>query len=179
MSKFKVWPTGIFVLLGLNAAIVVTTVVFATTTDSAVVETRPYEKALHWDQERQLKARSESLHWTCEATIVAPSAHAKNAVVRLAFMDATGMPITGLTVTGQVFHHAHAAQQMSIEATSTAATPGVYTAALVAPKGEREGGLPPGLWRVSVHATRPTGTSGADAFDRVLDLMMAIHEPEP
>lgn len=179
MSKFKLWPTGIFVLLGLNAAIVVTTVVFATTTDSAVVETRPYEKALHWDEEQQVKAQSDRLLWTCEATVVAPSAHATSAVVRLVFTDASGAPITGLAVKARVFHHAHAAQQMSLEALSAAATPGVYAATLTAPKGEFEGGLPLGLWRVSVAATRPSGTTGSDAFEGDRDVMMVIREATP
>lgn len=179
MSKFKLWPAGIFALLGLNVAIVATTVVFATTTDSAVVESRPYEKGLHWDEQQRQRARSDQLHWTCDAGIVAPSAHAKSAVVRLAFRDASGAPVAGLKVNASVFHHAHAAQQMSIEATSIAATPGVYTAALVAPKGELAGGLPLGRWRVSVRATRPSGTAGTDAFECDLDVMMAIVESTP
>lgn len=179
MSKVRMWPLGIFALLGLNMAIVATTVVFATTTDSAVVESRPYERALHWDQERQQRAMSDQLHWTCRASLAVPSTGASDAALQLVFTDASGSPVTGLTVKASVFHHAHAAQQVSVEAVSTAATPGVYAAMLVAPKGSFKTGLPLGLWRVSVVATRPAGATDTDTFECDQDVMLLINESIP
>jgi nitrogen fixation protein FixH len=175
MSAIKLWPAGIFALLGLNVAIVATTVVFATTSDSTIVEAHPYERGLQWDQEQQKRTRSDELHWTCSASIVAPSTQASAAIVRVAFTDATGQPVTGLGVQIIAFHHAHSAQRVALEAIADPSVPGSYVATLKVPEKAPTTHLPLGLWRLSVSAILPRAQGAPGVFARDCDTMLTIH----
>jgi nitrogen fixation protein FixH len=160
------WPTAIFALLALNMAIVATTITLAVTTDSAVVEERPYERALKWDVEQARRGASAALHWTCDARLDPPDAAGAPAAVRAAFTDAAGVPITGLKVRVVAFHHGHAEDRITLEAREN--SPGIYSAEF----GPSQA-TPSGKWRLQVAAYRTAGSSGeAEAFECEKDIMV-------
>lgn len=175
MPKFNLWPAGIFALLGLNVIVVATTVAIATHSDSTVVESRPYERALKWDEEQRKRQASDALHWTCQATFVAPDTHAAAATVKLSFTDLEKKPVEGLNVGVVSFHHAHATDRHIVTLVPSQDAPGVYEGTIDAPAG-----LPLGLWRLSIAANRLAGTPPVDQqFEQTTDLMLTIKSSAP
>jgi len=169
MKQFNIWPAGIFVLLGLNVAIVATTVALATSTDSTVVESRPYEKSLHWDEEQRHKAASKELGWVCHVVVAAADEASREVTVRASFTDATGSPLVGLNVSALAFHHAHASKRKTIDLTSSIDHLGQYVGTI-----STDGRAPLGLWRVVVSADHATATNSRRAFEQTTDLMLSF-----
>jgi nitrogen fixation protein FixH len=168
MKKFSIWPAGIFVLLGLNVAIVATTVALATSTDSAVVEARPYEKSLQWDAEQRHKAASKDLGWECKVVVSVADESSKSVTVRASFAGTDGAPIVGLNVSALVFHHAHASKRQTIDLSPSIELPGEYVGTIAT-----ESGAPLGLWRVVISADKATAV-GRRAFEQTTDLMLSF-----
>lgn len=168
MKKFSIWPAGIFVLLGLNVAIVATTVALATSTDSAVVEARPYEKSLQWDAEQRHKAASKDLGWECKVIVSAADESSKSVNVRASFADKDGSPLVGLSVSALAFHHAHAKQRQTIGLTPSNDHPGEYVGTI-----STEANSPLGLWRVVISADKAAAV-GRSAFEQTTDLMLSL-----
>jgi nitrogen fixation protein FixH len=170
MAQFKMWPAGIFALLGLNVAVVVTTITLAATSESSVVEERPYERALKWDQEQHRRQASQALHWTCDATITTPDSHASSAIVKVSLTDASGVPVDGVLVGVVAFHHAHAGNRLVLSLAETPGARGVYQVRI-----EEPAGLPMGLWRLSISAKQMISASTPSVpFEANRDVMLTI-----
>lgn len=170
MKKFNIWPAGIFVLLGLNVAIVATTVALATSTDSTVVESRPYEKSLHWDEEQRHQAASKALGWNCKVAVTAHDEARKQLVVSAMFLDNAGAPLVGLNASVVAFHHASSSKRSTIELVASADEPGLYVATF-----SSNVSAPLGMWRVVVAADLATAAAGGrPAFEQITDLMLSI-----
>lgn len=168
----KLWPAGIFVLLGLNVAIVATTIVLATTSDSTVVESRPYEKSLDWNQEQRRRSASRELNWTCTVGLTMSDSH-QAATARLSIADHSGTPLPELTIRGEIFHHARSNERSTLCFEAVPHEPGAYTATLAAPKSMR-----PGLWRLCLVATRQTSPGKQpDTFLRECDALLNVPSP--
>ncbi len=169
MKQFSIWPAGIFVLLGLNVAIVATTVALAVSTDSSVVESRPYEKSLQWDAEQRHKVASKELGWECKVVVNAVNEASRTVIVRATFTDASGSPLVGLNVSALAFHHAHASKRQTIDLTSSIDHPGEYVGII-----STDNRAPLGLWRVDVTADKATATESRRAFEQTTDLMLSF-----
>lgn len=123
------WALFPVVLLGGLMSLVGTLVVIATRDPGFAVEPDYYQKAVDWDAQRALEARSAALGWKTSwrfddgprATADGPSAvddaapaHARNARVTLELSDASGRPIEGAAVQVTALHNARANAQQAL-----------------------------------------------------------------
>lgn len=151
--KIRVWPGLVFAFLGVNVAVVATTVTLATA-NRAAVEPAYYQKAVAWnDTARQLE-QNRSLGWRVALREgPGPSDSPSRRPVVMTLTDSQGAPIRGAAVSVLAFHNAHADRRIQTDLVEREA--GMYAAPLLVEQ--------PG-----VHEIRVTAQSGRDRFTAVL-----------
>lgn len=147
----RFWPVAIFALLGMNAAIVAVTIVFASSDPSVAVEPDYYNKALNFEQTIQQRDTNARLGWNASAQLLAPTADATPRLcVRLT--DRAGAPIDGADVDAVAFAVLRSGQRQTLTLGRT--EPGVYTAPIALATS--------GKWTVRVTARLNTDTFTAE-----------------
>lgn len=116
--KRSPWPYAIVIVFGVQACVLTTTMVMAARMP-ANAEPGYYDKALAWNDRAAALAIPRQEGWQTVAT-------AHNSLVTLSLADAQMAPITGATVSAQVFHRAAALDRHSLNFVETA--PGIYRA---------------------------------------------------
>lgn len=156
-----VWPTLIFVFLGIN---MVTTgaLIVAATSQSMGLEPDYYNKALGWDKVQAQMAANERLGWSVEPRV--NRVDEDLASLTLTIADRAGAPVDGAQVRVEVFHQSRAEARLIADLESW--SPGVYAGMLSMDRG--------GLWECRVTATR-----GDETFTRTLTLELARGERGP
>lgn len=114
----------VFGLLGMNFAIVGTTITLATRDMHFAVEPDYYQRAVDWDVSQAEIARSEALGWrvTVSAAEARSAAGMRTLTVRI--VDARGDALEGAVVDGIAFHHGDASRRAAV--TLLERGPGVY-----------------------------------------------------
>lgn len=149
-AGFFPWPGLVFVLIGLNVAIVAVTVWASTGDPSFAVDARYDVKAAQWQLTADQRAASAALGWSLE--VVEPTI---GEPLRMRLSDREGAPLSAARIDVLAFHHAEARRRLNT--TALEASDGVYGGDLVLDR--------PGRWRLEAAVTR-----GVDRFVTRLDL---------
>lgn len=139
MNRLRLWPTMIFVLLGMNICIVGITV-YAAHASRSPIEPDYYQRAVDWDQNQAAWIASRSLGWRLESRFKKPTPDTTELAIRL--LDSKGTPIRSARIAAEMFHEARPSDRYTLEVVERA--PGEYAAAI--PVGGH------GLWRLSTLA---------------------------
>ncbi|MFT3686806.1 MAG: FixH family protein [Phycisphaerales bacterium] len=165
----KRWPLMIVGLLGLNATVVVVTIVCATSDRSFAIEPDYYKKAVEWDRAARERDHAAELGWDVQAALVPPAAAAARPVLRVTLnrpapagaSAAAPTPLDGAQVQVEAFPQARSSQRFSGSAVGVGN--GVYE--IEAPMTRA------GLWEVRIRINR-----GPDAL-AVLRTLTVAAEP--
>ena len=152
MSRIRLFPGMVFVLLGFNGCMVATTLYLANSDRSFAVEPEYDRKALAWDQTAAQRARSRELNWGVELQVGGVGVLGRYLALRLS--DSKGGPVHGATVSMVAFHSARAAQRYSLDFKEQ--SEGEYVASIPVER--------PGLWHFELLAR-----SGTDMFTGTLE----------
>lgn len=152
MSKGKLWPIAIAVVLLGDMLLGFAMIRLASSDPHAAVEPDYYRKAVAWDSTQTQARASAALGWRVTPMIAAVSASG-NTVVRLALQDREGDPLDSATVSIEAIPVAHAAE--SIFLNLPAASPGSYQVAAPLHRA--------GLWELRIQVIRK-----AEYFTQIL-----------
>jgi nitrogen fixation protein FixH len=133
----------IFVLLGINAAIVLATAFLAGSDPSFAIEPNYYQKAVNWDQTAHQRERNRALAWRIDLAAVQ-----KGDAIALRLSDSAGAAIEHARVAVAAFHHANANHRLQTELVEI--EPGMYRS--------NEGLLRSGLWELQIEAQAGNAT---------------------
>lgn len=145
----RLWPGMIFVLIGVNFAVVAATIYAARSDDSFAVEPGYDRKAAAWNEAAAQLRANQRLGWRV-AVSVPPDARS----LILSLTDRDGAPITGASVAATIFHSAQASRRADLSLSET--RPGSYTAPADLTR--------PGFWQLRITATR-----GPDTFTAAIE----------
>lgn len=114
----------VFGLLGMNFAVVGTTIGLASRDKHFAVEPDYYQRAVDWDVSQAEMARSASLGWrvSVSGAEARSASGARTLTVRIA--DAQGRVVAGAVVDCVAFHHGDASRRVAV--TLVERGPGVY-----------------------------------------------------
>lgn len=146
-----VWPVAVVGMLSVSMTVCAITVIAAVSDPSYAIENDYYQKAVDWDQSREIQRASEQLGWECDATLVTD-----RGVLTITLQDEEGVWITDASVRATVFHHARRGDAQQLVLTSQG--DGSYTAVLKRPR--------EGQWQVRLRASR-----GRDQFVHTQDFV--------
>ena len=189
--RFRFWPAGIFVLLGMNFVVVGITVYAAVTTRTPV-ERDYYQRALHFDDNAQQRRMNQSLGWRLEATLRArapepsvlpqppreppnsdadstPSlskvpSSASTPTLHTMLTDSEGKPIRSAQIGVEAVYESDPGVRFEGELVEVA--PGEYAAAIPIDRS--------GLWRMSLIAS----ASGVTFTDEQLFNVRSLSDPQ-
>jgi nitrogen fixation protein FixH len=147
------WPAAIVTLLCVHAIGMGVTVFIATRDPSFAVEPHSYKKAVTWDSARAERRASDALGWVAAIDADAATDLLGRRKVRCELKDHQGVPVMAAMVTLEVFHHARAAERLSVAL--DAQDHGVYTALVPMKRA--------GTWELRLTARR-----GAETFSEVV-----------
>jgi nitrogen fixation protein FixH len=141
MTRLRLFPGIIFVLIGLNMAIVGVTVTLALSDDAFAVTPDAYADAVRWDQLQEERRRGQALGWSLSAAFGPPLSDGSR-LLAISAVGPDGARLTGANLEVEAFAHARPRGRVRITPHET--DPGRYEARVVLPQ--------PGLWslRVSV-----------------------------
>jgi len=118
--NYLLWPGMVFMLIGLSAVAMGTTLYFAVSDPTVAVEPDYYQRELHWDDEAALRRRFDELGWSLE--LRAPSEGSpRHALILTTSLD---QPLEGANVRVNAFQDAHARDALDL--TCPPVEPGVY-----------------------------------------------------
>ena len=160
------WPSFIFALLGMNAAIVAVTVFFAATDQSVATEPDYYAKAMNFEHTARVRESSRALGWTAVPEFRADRAAGTMRLV-ITLADREGRPVLDADVRAEVFPSARSSQRQQLALVGSASSP----TGTVDPAGAEYAAAVrvnrPGLWRIRIDATRR-----GDEFATECDLLI-------
>jgi nitrogen fixation protein FixH len=139
MKRFRMFPGIIFVLLGMNMAIVGYTVYAANSDGGAAIEPDYYRKALAHDTIREQERHDAALGWGYRVS-VQPDPASGTSALNIVILDGKGGPITGATVHAVAFPSIRANERSQLLLKERA--PGEYAALLDISH--------PGAWRIEL-----------------------------
>ncbi len=144
--SFWPWPGLIFVMLGVNVAIVSITIFYATTDRSFAVEPDYYRKAMTWDELAAQRTLNDELGWMIDV----PES-VSGQPISVSLHDRDGESITAAEVRMTAFHHAFA--HTRLETILDEISPGLYRSG--------ESLTRPGTWeiRLTVNVREQTFTA--------------------
>ncbi|MBY0396941.1 MAG: FixH family protein [Thermoleophilia bacterium] len=149
-GKGRRWPAMVVGLIGLNASIVITTVVLATSDKSFAIEPDYYKKAVEWDRTARERGHAAELGWDINVSLNPAKARAAGPTLRVTLArpaQTTGQaatPLDGAQVRIEAFPQARSGWRISGAAAGIGK--GVYD--LDAPVNR------PGVWEVRIHIQR-------------------------
>lgn len=153
MKRFQVFPGIIFVLLGMNVAIVGYTVYAASSDGGAAIEPNYYQKALAHDALREQQRHDAALGWVYGVS-VQPDPESGAPALNVLIHDRDGEPIAGAVVRAVAFPSIRANERSLLLLREHA--PGAYAAPLSIPHS--------GAWRIEL-AIESRGRSVAHKAD--------------
>lgn len=130
-GRWWIFPAIIVGLLGFQIIISLVGVYLAQVSQSAVVESDYYNRAVHWDDYEARVRASQALGWQMTfRTQPAPAAEAMlgRRIVKITLQNRTGQMLQGATIEGKFFHHAHPRDGQNIRFTEVSTEPGAYQA---------------------------------------------------
>jgi nitrogen fixation protein FixH len=143
----------VFVLIGLNFCIVGFTVYASSRRASSHAVEPDYDrKALNWNQSAQQTAHNKELGWSCQLVDIG------RASIAASLTDQTGQAISGVQVSLEAFHHAHAGNRIQADLREV---DGLYRAPIVIDK--------PGLWDFRFTARKGHETFTASTTRMVME----------
>jgi nitrogen fixation protein FixH len=143
-SSGTLWAWVPALLLGSMLAGLGTLTYIAVDDPHFALEPNYYDKAVHWDRQREGLRRSAESGLRAELSPLVE--HKGVAAIELELRDRAGLPVSGVTVLLEAFPNAYATRIERL--TLREVSPGKYT-------GELRGALP-GLWELRVSATSAT-----------------------
>jgi nitrogen fixation protein FixH len=151
MKKGLGWPIGIATILAATVASNVGVILLTRDDPSFAVEPDYYRKAVEWDSTAARRARSDALGWQVIPHVTGAAGGSR---LSLTLVDATGAPVTGAVVQGELLHVARAAEMQVVSFASDADG---YAATVPMPRA--------GVWELRLEARR-----GGDTFLRTVRL---------
>jgi nitrogen fixation protein FixH len=134
----------VFGLLGMNFAVVGTTITLASRDKHFAVEPDYYQRAVDWDVSQAEIARSAALGWRVSVSAAEARSASGMRTLTIRLADAEGRAVDGATVDVIAFHHGDASKRAA--ALMTERGPGVYQCEV--------GLVDPGLHEVRLVAQR-------------------------
>lgn len=126
--------TGFILLFFIIQAIIWIVAISITSRDPSHAVVAGYdEKALHWDDEKALRAASANLGWQAEILVDSTSDIRDNHAMTIRLQDRSKSPIEGASVVLRAFHRALAGQPQSIPLSEINA--GIYAGQIQISKG--------------------------------------------
>ncbi|MEQ9097202.1 MAG: FixH family protein [Phycisphaerales bacterium] len=153
-NRAWLWPLAVVGMLAISMSVCAITVVAAVSDPSYAIEDDYYQKAVDWDQSRELERASAKLGWRAEPRVLTG-----NETLSIVLRDADGEPIADASVRALAFHHARRGDARALRLISQG--DGLYTAPLTNARA--------GQWQVRIRAVRGRDqyVSTQDVFSRV------------
>ncbi|MCO8121898.1 FixH family protein [Stieleria sp. TO1_6] len=136
----RFWIALVLFLFTIQCTIMGMVMHFAIGDPAGAVVPDYHNASLHWDETRRTREAAERLGWDIQFNASDVVDRRGMRAIELTIQDTGGQPVDGLSIHGQLYHHAHADQIQPV--TFQAAGQGRY---LALPQAAR-----PGLWQLEV-----------------------------
>ncbi|MCC6428945.1 MAG: FixH family protein [Phycisphaerales bacterium] len=156
--RFFAWPMPVFLLIGLNVAIVAITIYAAASDPATATEPDYYAKALRFDQVIRQRETNSRLAWLLTPAFEGSPTGA-SVSLRIHLADQAGKPIPDALITSVCFANTRSAERQELTLSPIASSPGDYTAPIRITR--------PGLWQLRMSVLR-----GPDTFTHDTELLV-------